>query len=100
LTPQDLPRTFNWRKIPISLVEVVAPDKLDLWFWAPWFDLLWRTSEGAQNKTRLAASIPKNSLRFRVIAKTTSPAANPQYQDSALNPAAQLAGCPADTMPG
>jgi len=38
----------------------------------------------------LAAVMPKKSLKFRVSAKAIIPAANPQYQNSALHPAAQL----------
>src|SRR5207245_5405674 len=35
---------------------------------------------------KLKLFFAKNSLSFRVMAKATSAAANPQYQDSALNP--------------
>ena len=48
----------------------------------------------------LAPSIAKNSLMFKVAVNAKSAAANPQYQNSALNPALHLAGRPAEAMCG
>ena len=53
-------------------------------------------SEDTQNKIRLAPKITKNATIFKLIAKATIAAANPQYQDSALKPSDHLGARPAD----
>jgi len=63
-------------------------------------DFFSRTTEDAHSKPMLAASIKKNSLIFRAMAKTSTAKGNPQNQDSALNPAPHLACRPEDATRG